>query len=72
MGTTLTLHQMKHFASDLFENFVNKRNAAVIRKDMTSDFHDHDGPGRKPTGVKGDEQMMLGMYKAMPGCPICI
>lgn len=72
MATTLTLEQMKQFVRDHFEDFVNKRNAAVIRKNMTSDFHDHDGPGGKPTGVDGDEQMMLSMYKAMPDLHLTI
>ena len=66
MATTLTLEQMKQFVRDHFEDFVNKRNAAVIRKNMTSDFLDHDGPGGKPTNLTGDEQMMAGMYKVMP------
>jgi predicted ester cyclase len=66
MATNLTLEQMKKFVRDHFEEFVNKRNAAVIHKNMTPDFHDHDGPGGKPTDLVRDEQMMLGMYKAMP------
>ena len=66
MATTLTLEQMKQFVRDHFEDFVNKRNAAVIRKNMTSDFLDHDGPGGKPTNLTGDEQMMLDMYNVMP------
>jgi hypothetical protein len=53
------------FVRDHSEECVNKRNAGVIRKNMASDFCDHDGPGGKPAGVDGDEQMMLGMYKAM-------
>jgi predicted ester cyclase len=57
---------MKAFVRNHFEDFVNKRNAAVIHTNMTSDFYDHDGPGGKPTGVDGDEKMMLAMYKAMP------
>ena len=72
MGTTLTLEQMKQFVRDHFEDFVNRRNAAVIHKNMTRDFYDHDGPGGKPTGVAGDEQMMLGMYKAMPDLHLTI
>ena len=66
MATKLTLEQMKQFVRDHFEEFVNKRNASVIRKNMASDFHDHDGPGGRPTGVDGDEQMLLKMYNAMP------
>jgi predicted ester cyclase len=72
MGTNLTPEQMKKFVRDHFEEFVNKKNAAVIHKNMTRDFHDHDGPGGKPTGVDGDEQMMLGMYKAMPDLRLTI
>lgn len=66
MTTSLTLDQMKLFVRDHFEDFVNKRNAAVIRKNMTPDFYDQDGPGGKPTGIDGDEQMMIGMCKSMP------
>lgn len=72
MATTLTLEQMKEFVRSHFEDFVNNGNAAVIRKNMTADFHDHDGPGGKPTGVDGDEQMMLKMYKAMPDLHLTI
>jgi predicted ester cyclase len=63
---------MKRFVGEHFEEFVNKRNAAVIRKNMTPDFYDHDGPGGKPTGVEGDQQMMLAMYKAMPDLRVTI
>jgi hypothetical protein len=61
MATTLTLDQMKKFVRDHFEDFVNQRKAAVIRTNMTPNFYDHDGPGGKPTGVDGDEQMMIAM-----------
>jgi len=57
---------MKQFVRAHFEEFVNERNAAVIQKNMTSDFYDHDGPDGKPTDAGGDERMMLGMYKTMP------
>lgn len=72
MPTTLTLDQMKQFVRDHFEDFVNKRNASVIRKNMTADFYDHDGPGGKPTGVEGDERMMLAIYESMPDLHITI
>ena len=72
MATKLSLEQMKQRVKDHFEDFVNKRNAAVIHKNMTSDFYDHDGPGGKPTGIDGDEKMMLGMYKAMPDLRLTI
>src|SRR5215467_3505848 len=72
MATKLTLEQMKQFVRDHFEDFVNKRNAGVIHKNMTPDFHDHDGPGGKPTDVAGDVQMIVGMYKAMPDLHLTI
>ena len=72
MASTLTLEQMKQFVRDHFEEFVNRQNAAVIRRNMAAEFHDHDGPGGKPTGVVGDEQMMLSMYKAMPDLHLTI
>jgi predicted ester cyclase len=72
MATELKPDQMKQFVRDHFEEFVNKRNASVIRKNMTPDFSDHDGPGGKPTGVDGDEQMMIAMYKSMPDLHLTI
>jgi predicted ester cyclase len=72
MATNLTLDQMKKFVLEHFEDFVNRRNAAVIHKNMTRDFLDHDGPGGKPIGVDGDEKMMLGMYEAMPDLRITV
>ncbi|HZW92364.1 MAG TPA: ester cyclase [Candidatus Eremiobacteraceae bacterium] len=72
MATNLSIEQMKQLVRDHFEDFVNKRKAAVIRKNMTPDFYDHDGPGGKPTDVDGDEQMMIGMYKAMPDLHLTI
>ena len=38
MATVLTLDQMKAFIRNHFEDFVNKRNAAVIQTNMTPDF----------------------------------
>jgi predicted ester cyclase len=72
MATTLTAQQMKEFVRNHFEDFVNNRKADVIRKNMAPDFYDHNGPGNKPTDVKGDEDMMLGMYKAMPDLRLTI
>ena len=72
MATQLTPIQMKEFVRKHFEEFVNKRNAAVIRINMTPDFCDHDGPGGKPTDRDGDEQMMMAMYKTMPDLHLTI
>jgi len=72
MPTNMTPQQMKQFVRDHFDEFVNKRNAAVIRRNMTPDFHDHDGPGGKPTGIEGDEQMMVAMCQNMPDLHITV
>jgi predicted ester cyclase len=72
MATTLSTDEMKTLVHRHFEDFVNNRKAEVIRENMTSDFYDHDGPGGKPTGVQGDEQMMRGMYTLMPDLHITI
>ncbi len=72
MTTTLTTDQMKDLVRSHFEDFVNKRNASVIHRNMTPDFQDHDGPGGKPTDVNGDEKMMLAMYASMPDLRVTI
>jgi len=72
MGTNLSLEQMKRIVKDYFEDFVNKKNTGVIRKNMTANFYDHDGPGGKPTGVDGDEQMMVNWQKATPDLHLTI
>lgn len=72
MPTNLTLDAMKQFVLNHFEDFVNKRNAAVIHRNMTPDFYDHDGPGGKPTGKEGDEEMMVKFFKVMPDLKITV
>ncbi|MFE3189989.1 ester cyclase [Nocardia sp. NPDC059240] len=72
MATDLSQESMKQFVADHFEEFVNRRNAAVIHRNMTPDFLDHDGPGGKPTDLTGDEKMMLGMYEAMPDLHVTV
>jgi predicted ester cyclase len=72
MASSLSLEEMKQFVRRQFEEFVNKRNADVIRETLTADFYDHDGPGGKPTGVEGDLKMMLGMYEKMPDLHVTI
>lgn len=72
MPNQLSLDDMKAFVRNHFEEFVNKRNPAVIRKNMTPNFYDHNGPGNRPTDVDGDEEMMVQMYRAMPDLHLTI
>jgi hypothetical protein len=50
VGTKLSLEQMQQIVRNHFEDFVNQRCAEVVRKNMATNFSDHDGPGGKPTG----------------------
>src|SRR5580692_4852325 len=72
MASDLTPQQMKEFVRNHFEAFVNQKNAAVIRWNMTPDFYDHDGHGGKPTGVEGNEEMMLDAYRSMPDLRVTV
>lgn len=72
MATELSVEQMKQLVRDHFEDFVNQRKADAIRRNMTADFYDHDGPGGLPVGIEEDEQMMLRMYIAMPDLRLTI
>jgi len=72
MATTLSTSEMKDFVRRHFEDFVNQQKPEVIRRNMTENFLDHDGPGGKETGVHGDEDMMRAMYRIMPDLHIDI
>ena len=62
----------KDFVKAHFEEFVNKKNAAVIFKNMTKTFYDHDGPGGEPTDAEGDKAMMEMMYRRFPDLHVTI
>lgn len=49
-----------------FEDFVNRRDLAAIDRNMSPDFLDHDGPGRREIGREEDRAMMAGMHAAFP------
>jgi predicted ester cyclase len=66
MPTQLSPEAMKQFVIEHFEDFVNRRKADVIHRNMMVDFVDHDGPNGSQTGIAGDETMMRLMYEKMP------
>jgi len=72
MASTLTVDEMNRFVRNHFEDFVNKRNAAMIHRNMTPDFYDHDGPGGKAADADADEKMMVAMYQSMPDLRITV
>jgi predicted ester cyclase len=72
MATTLSPAEMKEFVRRHFEDFVNGRKAEVIRRNMTEDFLDHDGPAGREAGVEADEAMMRSMYQLFPDLHIDI
>jgi predicted ester cyclase len=54
------------FVIQHFEDFVNNRDVTAIDRNMSVDFHDHDGPGGKHIDREGDKAMMVAMHKAFP------
>jgi hypothetical protein len=69
MATNLTLEQVRpRPLQGVREHAQGGRDP----RDMTREFHDHDGPGGKPTDVIGDEQVMRAMHKAMPNLRLTI
>jgi len=72
MATQLNPAQMKDFVRMHFEDFVNKQRPEVIYMNMTPDFVDHNGPGNKLSDARGDEELMLHMYRQMPGLTVSI
>lgn len=68
MPTDLSPEEMKRLVVEHFEDFVNRRRPEVIQRNMTDDFHDHDGPGGRPTDREGDE--MRAMYEQLPGVTV--
>lgn len=72
MPTHLTPDEMKVFVRQHFEDFVNHQKAEVIRRNMTPDFYDHDGPGGKVAGRDDNENLMRKMYDLMPGIQVTI
>ena len=48
MPTQLSPEQMKQIVRNHFEDFVNQRNASVIRKNMTPDFLTTMAPAENP------------------------
>ncbi len=49
-----------------FEDFVNRKDLGAIDRNMSEDFHDHDGPDGKPIDREGDRRMMAAMLKSIP------
>src|SRR5215469_13561538 len=72
MATQFTLEEMKAFVRQHFDDFVNQKKAEVIRRNMSPDFIDHDGPGDRTVGVAEDENMMRQMYTVMPDIRITV
>ena len=72
MSTDQSAERNKAFVRAHFEEFVNRKNAAVILENMTADFYDHDGPGGKATDAAGDKAMMEATYEQYPDLRVTI
>lgn len=62
----------KEFVRAHFEEFVNRKNASVIFRNMTADFCDHDGPDGKRADAATDERMMRALYEKYPDLQVSI
>ena len=72
MATHLSLDEMKHKVRQHFEEFVNHGDLDAIRRNMTKDFVDHDGPGGEAVGTDGDATLMATMRKMGPDLQVTI
>jgi predicted ester cyclase len=56
----------RRFVIDHFDDFVNRKDLDAVVRNMSDDFHDHDGPGGKPIDRAGDRAMMAAMHQKFP------
>ncbi len=68
----MTSEQTKALVRRHLEEFVNQKNHDVVYETMAEDFHDHDGPGGKPTNREGGRQLMIDWHAAMPDLRVTI
>lgn len=62
----------KQFIVNHFEEFVNKKNAAVALQNMTADFIDHDEADGIAIGPEAAVKMMEAVYKSIPDIHVSI
>jgi predicted ester cyclase len=67
-----TLERNKAFIRNHFEEFVNRKNAAVAYQNFAPNFLDHDEPYGKSVGPEPAKQMMEAVYKKYPDLHVTV
>lgn len=62
----------KQFIINHFEEFVNKKNAAIALQNFTADFLDHDEAGGIAIGPEAAMKMMENVYRSIPDIHVSI
>lgn len=62
----------KAFVINHFEEFVNKKNAAIAYTNLANDFLDHDEAGGPVIGPGPAKKMMEGLYQFMPDIHVVV
>ena len=66
MTTEATLEQNKAFIRQHFEEFVNRKNAAIAYQNFAPDFLDHDEPDGESVGPESAKQMIAAVCAQYP------
>lgn len=66
------LQQNKAFIRNHFEEFVNRKNAAIAYQNFRSDFLDHDEPYGESVGPQRAKQMMEEIYIKYPDLKVTV
>jgi predicted ester cyclase len=72
MATDETLERNKTFIRNHFEEFVNRKNAAVAFQNFAPDFLDHDEPYGESVGPEPAKQMMEAVYVKYPDLQVTV
>jgi len=70
--TDQVLEQNKQFIRNHFEEFVNRKNAAIAYQNFAADFLDHDEPYGESIGPEAAKQMMEAVYVKYPDLHVTI
>ncbi len=62
----------KEFVRNHFEEFVNRKNSAVVYQNFTADFLDHDEPDGESRGPEPVRKMMESVYQKYPDLHVTV
>jgi len=68
----LSLHEIKQFVRNHFEDFVNRKKSEVALKNFSADFLDHDEPTGVEVGPEAAKKMMEATYQRWPDLKVKI